>query len=360
MPTPASTWQPNKAAAVQLAAVGLPVGTPDGSIVWAQTSGLDVTGGAGTFTGPAPSFIAPDDVTTVAFDLTVTGTDGATANDSVVVRVFDDVTQTVFVDGELGNDEAGDGTIFAPFRSLRHGIDAADGRDVYLRSVGTYDVSDAAVAIDATTSIHGGYNEAWLRDVAARTAVSVPASGLSYVDAAAVALSALDIVAADAPAGGSSVAVSIDGAGSMTITDSSVTAGAGGAGAPAGAGGNSIGVLADDVGEIDVVRSTITAGAAGTGGAAAGAAGGAGRGAGRWWAGRSGRRGRWGERNERRGGGWQGRGNRRRRPTRCHGGRQRRGRWYRRVESRRSRCWRSRWRRWRGWRRRGRDGRTGR
>ena len=214
-------------------------------------------------------------MTTVVFDLTVTGTDGTTAADTVVVRVFEDSTQMVFVDGELGDDEAGDGTVFAPFRSLRHGIEAAEGSDVYVRSVGTYDVSDAALAVDATTSIYGGYDDGWLRDVSARTAVTVPSAGLSYVDATAITLSALDIVGADAPPGAPSVAVSIDGAGSVTISDSNVTGGAGGVGAAAGPGGNSIGVSAADVGELDVVRSTITGGTAGAGGAAAGAAAGA-------------------------------------------------------------------------------------
>ena len=154
----------DRGAAVQLAAVGIAAGTPDASIAWAQTSGPDVTAGAGTLAGPTPTFTAPDDVTTVVFDLTVTGTDGTTAADTVVVRVFEDSTQMVFVDGELGDDEAGDGTVFAPFRSLRHGIEAAEGSDVYVRSVGTYDVSDAALAVDATTSIYGGYDEAWLRE----------------------------------------------------------------------------------------------------------------------------------------------------------------------------------------------------
>ena len=222
---------------------------------------------------------------------------------------------------------SGDGTIFAPFRTLRHGIDAASGRDVYVRSVGTYDVSDAAVAVDATTSIYGGYDETWLRDVAARTAVAVPSTGLSYVDAAAVTLSALDIVSIDAPEGGASVALSIDGAGAVTIVDSRIVAGSGGAGAAGRTRRQQHRGLADDVGEIDVVRSTVTAGAAGAGGAAAGAAAAPECGACRRWAGRRGRcpveeaaePSHWS-------GGRPGRGDRSRRPARRDGGRQRRRR----------------------------------
>ena len=44
----------DRGAAVQLAAVGIAAGTPDASIAWAQTSGPDVTAGAGRSRDPRP------------------------------------------------------------------------------------------------------------------------------------------------------------------------------------------------------------------------------------------------------------------------------------------------------------------
>ena len=142
----------------------------------------------------------------------------------------------VFVDGELGDDEAGDGIVFAPFRSLRHGIEAAEGSDVYVRSVGTYDVSDAALAVDATTSIYGGYDDGWLRDVwrARPSRFRPPGCRTSTRPRSPCRHSTW--LGTETREGAPSVAVSIDGAGSVTISDSNVTGGAGGVGAAARAG----------------------------------------------------------------------------------------------------------------------------
>ena len=116
----------------------------------------------------------------------------------------------------------------SPYLTLRRGVDAASGRDVYVRSFGTYDVSDAPLVIDATSSIYGGYDAQWLRDVSSRAAVKAGVLGLSYTDAETVTLSALDIVSIDAPAGTAAVAVVADAATEISIVDSRIVAGAAG------------------------------------------------------------------------------------------------------------------------------------
>ena len=57
---------------------------------WTQTKGPDVTDGAGSLSGVSPSFVAPDTVDTLVFQLVVNdGTEDSAAG-SVAVNVFED------------------------------------------------------------------------------------------------------------------------------------------------------------------------------------------------------------------------------------------------------------------------------
>ena len=60
---------------VTLEALGVDPATPDDHVRWTQTSGPDVTAGAGGFSGPAVSFTVPAVVATIGFGLEVTGTE---------------------------------------------------------------------------------------------------------------------------------------------------------------------------------------------------------------------------------------------------------------------------------------------
>src|SRR5436190_14063249 len=82
---------------------GLPAERPVDSYTWTQKSGPDVTGGTGTFSGPAPQFTAPARVTTLEFDLIVFDSDGPGAPDRVVVSILEDHAHALFV-SPLGSD----------------------------------------------------------------------------------------------------------------------------------------------------------------------------------------------------------------------------------------------------------------
>ena len=164
---------------------------------------------------------------------------------------------------------SGDGTMSSPFRSLRHGVDAADGRDVYVRSFGhvrrVRRRRSRSMPRRASTA---ATTPTWLRDVAARTSVRRVVLGLSYVDAAVV-----DRVGARHRVGrcarrrhGGGRLVGRRRRGDLDRRQR-IAAGSGGAAPPATAGSSSVAVSVADVGALNVVRSTITGGAAGTGGA---------------------------------------------------------------------------------------------
>ena len=81
---------------------------PDGDALtytWTQTKGPDVTNGAGSLTGVDPSFIAPDSVDTLVFELVVNDGTQDSAPASVAVNVFEDINVTYFVDGDNGDDD---------------------------------------------------------------------------------------------------------------------------------------------------------------------------------------------------------------------------------------------------------------
>jgi hypothetical protein len=249
---------------VTLEAVGLDATTPDDQVRWTQTSGPDVTAGAGGFSGPAVSFTVPPVVATIGFQLEVTGTEGA-ATDDVVVRILLDPTRAVYVDGARG-DDGGDGSRTAPYRTLRRGVEAGDGADIYVRSIGTYDETAAPLTISAATSVFAGYDENWMRNASARASIAVSSVGLTLQGPGSGTFSALEILGSAAPAGENAYAVRVIGAELVTLGDSRIVAGDAGRGPEGGAGGSSIGVLGEDLGELNIVGTSVNAGRGGDGG----------------------------------------------------------------------------------------------
>ena len=238
-------------------------GIPEEAIRWTQTFGPDVTGGSGVLTGPVIGFDAPLDVSSVVFSLEVGGAD-ASATDEVLVRVFEDVTSAVFVDSESGIAQA-DGSMGAPYASIRAALELAAGQDVYIRSVGRYDESEATVTLGAEVSMYGGFVEGWRRDVSQRTAIDVGPIGIAVSGSGERWLSALDLTVADAPLGGVAVGVFVEDADRVHIADSRIVGGAAGGGDVLLTGKVSVGVRAERVAVLIIERSTIHAGPGGVG-----------------------------------------------------------------------------------------------
>lgn len=254
----------DRAAEFVLTAENLAEGTPDAAVRWTQTAGPDVTAGRGSLLGIEVAAIAPLDVSTLAFTLEVAGTDGV-ATDDVIVRVLEDVDQAVFVDGERGDDRAA-GSIDAPMRSLAVAVQLASGRDVYVRSVGTYDTTAASLELSDGMSLYGGFDEDWMRNVNQRVVIDGAAIAIRAAGSSERWLSAIEVTASDAAAGSNSAGVLVKGAGAISVLDSRIVGGDGGSGVDGSSGGMSSGVFVSGATEVRIERSTINAARGGGGG----------------------------------------------------------------------------------------------
>ena len=155
------------------------------TFTWTQTSGSDVTAGAGSLSGETPSFAAPADVGTLIFELVVNdGTDDSTA-DVVVIHVLENANVAYFVDGDNGSDETGNGAMATPYASIAKALCEVtqEQQDIYVMTranSAVYDETSASVtttdpcpavaddqilAIPTGTSLYGGYDANWTRDV---------------------------------------------------------------------------------------------------------------------------------------------------------------------------------------------------
>src|SRR3989454_12400660 len=86
---------------------------------WTQVSGPSV----GALSGATPSFTAPNDVVTLAFDLVASDGLDQSPPDRVVVRVLEDKAHALWV--APGGDDANLGTLAAPTQTIQAAIDAA-------------------------------------------------------------------------------------------------------------------------------------------------------------------------------------------------------------------------------------------
>jgi hypothetical protein len=237
---------------VALAAIDLT--EPNQSVVWRQTAGPDVTDGIGRLLGAEVTFRSPGRPATLGFEMSVTGRGGDVARDELRIDVLQQAGAALFVDGAGGSDD-GDGSPGRPFRSLARALDAAGGGvDLYLRSIdAAYDTGDRTVA--GGTSIFGGYDGEWVRDVDDR-AVVTGANGIRVAGGGITILSALDIVGPDLP--GPADAVHATGLDRLIIELSQVTAGA-------SAGDRSTALTGRSIDEVLLVESVLRAGTAGPG-----------------------------------------------------------------------------------------------
>ena len=256
----------NRGDEFRLVAADLAPGTPNAAVRWTQIEGPDATAGVGSLRGAEAVAIAPDDVATLVFTLEVAGTDGVDTDD-VVVRVFEDASRAAFVDGERGID-SGDGTMAAPFKSIAAAATAARGSDLYVRSVGIYDESDATIELASGMSIYGGFDENWKRDADRRVVIIGDEVAIAVFGDAERWIASIELKSADVSGEGPSIGVLISGAQVVNLIDSRVVSGQGGAGAPGGSGALSIGLSATDVDRLSIERSTVNGGSGGDGGIA--------------------------------------------------------------------------------------------
>ncbi|ACY17512.1 PKD domain-containing protein [Haliangium ochraceum] len=245
------------------------------SYTWTQVAGPDITKGVGVLRGETPTFVAPDQVASLAFELRVDDGVGESEPARVWVSVFEDVHTALFVAAVAGDDEIGLGTADAPFASLGRALAAVTDaqEDVYLMTPGDgahYDETAAALEIPAGTSIYGGYGPGWRRDVANnKTAIDSDHGGLRYVEAIefATEISGIALWVADAPeADADALGISASGgSGSLVVRDNQIHVGDVGEGRVA-APGSSYGVLVHDVANAVIVDNEIYAGNGGDGG----------------------------------------------------------------------------------------------
>ncbi len=206
------------------------------SYSWTQIAGPDV----GPLDGRSPSFTAPDSVSTLAFELTVSDS-STTQVDTARVWVLEDGDNALWV-SPAGSD-SNPGTRAEPLATIQAAIDAADnggqGADVYV-AAGTYAES---LTLRSRVSVYGGFDPTtWARDINAyRPVVDGDTVAVHGVVSNALTVEGLAVVAADATGvGASSIAVFLDNSVDVNLRNNLFTAGAGTAGArgSSGARGN--------------------------------------------------------------------------------------------------------------------------
>ncbi len=127
---------------------------------WTQVHGPAI--GTGTLTGTTPTFTAPPEVCTIAYDLRVDDGSGNSFASRVYIYVMKKAGAGIFVSGTTG-DDTHDGTRFRPKKTLQAGINAAlsSNSDVYAGG-GIYIES---LIMASGVSIFGGFDPAvWVRD----------------------------------------------------------------------------------------------------------------------------------------------------------------------------------------------------
>ncbi len=135
---------------------------PDGNplaYTWTQVLGPAI--GTGTLTGVNPTFTAPSDICTIAYDLRIDDGAGNSFADRVYIFVMKKGGSGIYV--ATAGDDAFEGTRARPKRTIQAGINAARaaGSDVYV-SAGVYNES---ITLANGVSIFGGFDPStWVRD----------------------------------------------------------------------------------------------------------------------------------------------------------------------------------------------------
>ncbi len=135
---------------------------PDGNplaYTWTQVLGPAI--GSGTLTGINPTFTAPSEICTIAYDLRVDDGAGNSFADRVYIFVMKKGGSGIYV--ATTGDDGYEGTRARPKKTIQAGINAASaaGSDVYV-SAGVYNES---ITLSNGVSIYGGFDPStWVRD----------------------------------------------------------------------------------------------------------------------------------------------------------------------------------------------------
>lgn len=189
---------------------------PAPAVIWTSSTSID-----------KPSFIVPDTVSTLEFELMV---DNGVEDDldTVAVTVLRDKDKALFV-SKAGSDLYPDaGSRINPFATIQAAVNEAAslGADVYV-SGGNY---SGSIDLKNGVNIYGGFNDngtlTWLHDIAgfpahiAGGATAVKGSGVS-----SITLDGLYIISAEsAGIGESSIGISLHGCSNITISRDSIHA----------------------------------------------------------------------------------------------------------------------------------------
>jgi len=252
---------------------------------WAQTSGSDVTGGTGSLSGETPTFAAPADVGTLIFELVVNdGVDDSTA-DTLVIHVLENANVAFFVDGDNGNDDTGNGAMATPYASIARALCeiTQEQQDIYVMTRASSAVYDETIdpcpgdparntnqilTIPTGTSLYGGYDADWMRDVANNhAAVATLHHGFIFTTVNTNAwFSGFNVVADDSPDPASSAYAlsALGGDAGIFIHDNELTAGDVGFG-NANSPGSSYGLRVALIETATIERNIISAGFGGDG-----------------------------------------------------------------------------------------------
>lgn len=241
--------------------------------IWTQTYGPDVTGGTGALHGETPSFTAPDEVCTLLFTLRVDDGNGNSATDTLQVNVLEHTGDSFYVDGDNGSDITGDGSRANPFASISHAMDNIPGpnHDIYVKTRANsarYDESNEEQFPPSGTSLYGGYNDDWVRDVNTnRTGVDGYYRAFTFTNVDADAwFSGFDLKAGNSLGVRLSVfgIMATSGTAALHIQDNIISAGNVGPGVDA-APGSSYGIHVANLDAVRILRNDITAGNGGNG-----------------------------------------------------------------------------------------------
>lgn len=155
---------------------------------WEQTHGPDVTGGTGVLsTEQTPEFTAPNEVSTLIFKLVANDGTGDSEADTVQINLLENVNTAYFVDGDNGSDIAGNGTRLSPYKTLSHAVNltsASGEEDIYIMSRAdnrSYQEDIDTLELKSGSSLYGGYDVNWVRDVKNnRSKVSGASTAIRY------------------------------------------------------------------------------------------------------------------------------------------------------------------------------------
>ncbi len=124
----------------------------------------------------------------------------------MAVNVYEDLSLAYFVDADTGDDTTGTGSRENPFASLSKAIEAlsTSQEDIYIKTRNTggiYDETSTTLGIPAGTSLYGGYDNNWIRNVKTnKTLINTNHRGIQYFDVTQPAwFSGFNLMTMDSP-----------------------------------------------------------------------------------------------------------------------------------------------------------------